>query len=231
MKYMNMILATVLVGIVAVNAAQDTTLSQAEVRDPRVLERILEANATDVETRVAAVEGAAQTAGAKAGATVTATEDNSFVNKTVLTLADTPVSVVYLGSTTNAIGSTKIYDFPAGRILVLGVTVDSFDITDFPTNTMDAADGGDFSFGTADPGADAVLNDTAADFLASTSIDPITNVVSGALAASAQFDGTTTPKDLYVNLTIDNGDLTGASTNAITVDAAVTIHWINLGDY
>ena len=230
MKYLNIIIASVLFAISA-QAAQQTTLSQREVRDPRQLEAILESNFADAETRIAEVEGAAQTAGTKAGATVTASEDNSFVNKTVLSLSDTPVSVVYLGSTTNAIGSTKIYDFPEGLVYVLGVTVDSFAITDFPTNTMDAADGGDFSFGTAVPGADAVLNDTAADFLASTSIDAITNVVSGALAAAAQFDGTTTAKDLYVNVTIYNGDLTGASTNALTVDGAVTIHWVNLGDY
>lgn len=37
-------------------AAQDTTLSQAEVRDPRRLETILEANSTDAESRLAAAE-------------------------------------------------------------------------------------------------------------------------------------------------------------------------------
>ena len=38
-------------------AAQDTTLTQRQVRDPRQLEVILEANATDTETRVASLEG------------------------------------------------------------------------------------------------------------------------------------------------------------------------------
>ena len=37
-------------------AAQDTTLSQREVRDPRQLETYLEANSTDAETRIAAIE-------------------------------------------------------------------------------------------------------------------------------------------------------------------------------
>ena len=229
-KYINMALGIMLV-VVTVYAAQDSSLSIREVRDPVQLRAKLNANALDAETRIAAVEGAAQTAGAKVGATVTATEDNSFVNKTVLSLSDTPISVVYGGATTNAIGSTKIYDFPEGRILVLGAIVDSFLITSFPTNTMDAADNGDFSFGTAVPDADGVLNGTAVDFIPATAIDGLSTTNSAALAASAQFDGTTTAKDLYVNLSIDHGDLTGASTNALTVDGTVTIHWINLGDY
>jgi len=56
MKYLNMILAAVLVSIVAVQAAQDTALTQREVRDPRKLEVWLEGNASDAETRIAAVE-------------------------------------------------------------------------------------------------------------------------------------------------------------------------------
>lgn len=60
MKYLNLILAAGLVGIVAVNAAQDTTLSDgyAEVRDPVRLKAWLEANASDAESRIAAVEAA-----------------------------------------------------------------------------------------------------------------------------------------------------------------------------
>jgi hypothetical protein len=61
MKYLNMILATVLVGIVTVQAAQDTVLTQRVVRDPRKLETWLEANATDAETRIAAIEGGTAT--------------------------------------------------------------------------------------------------------------------------------------------------------------------------
>ena len=44
----------------AVIAAQDTTLTQRQVRDPRQLEVILEANATDAETRLTASETAVQ---------------------------------------------------------------------------------------------------------------------------------------------------------------------------
>lgn len=48
-------------GAMVARAAQDTTLSQRQVRDPRQLETVLEANATDAETRMAATESAAAT--------------------------------------------------------------------------------------------------------------------------------------------------------------------------
>ena len=212
-KYINMALGLALVATVAVARPY----SIREVRDPVQLRARLNSSIQDT--------------GSASVATVAGTESQTLINTTVLSLDDVGVSVIYTGGTTNAIGSTKIYDFPEGRILVFGVTVDSFAITSFPTNTMDAADGGDFSFGSAVPGVDGLLDGTAVDFAPSTSIDPITNVVNTALAASAQFDGTTTPVDLYVNVSIDHGDLTGASTNALTVGGTVTINWINLGDY
>ena len=43
-------------------------------------------------------------------------------------------------------------------------------LPDFPTNTMDVADGGDFSLGTAVPGADGVLDGTAVDLCPSTEV-------------------------------------------------------------
>jgi hypothetical protein len=61
MKYLNMILAVSLVGIVAAHAAQKVTFSDREVRDPKQLAPALEANATDAETRLAAIEGGTAT--------------------------------------------------------------------------------------------------------------------------------------------------------------------------
>ena len=55
MNKINLILVTVLVGIVAANAAQQTTLTNREVRDPRQLKTILEANATDAQARLVAI--------------------------------------------------------------------------------------------------------------------------------------------------------------------------------
>jgi len=58
-KYGIMLLALLACG--AVKATQDATLTQRQVRDPRQLETYLEANATDAETRIAAVENTGPT--------------------------------------------------------------------------------------------------------------------------------------------------------------------------
>lgn len=44
----------------------------------------------------------------------------------------------------------------------------------------------------------------------------------------SRFNGTATAKDIYCNVLLDGGDIDANTTN--TVDATVTIHWVNLGD-
>jgi len=69
MKYISFILA--LTVALPLFAAQDTTLTERELRDPKQLEPWLEANASDAETRIAAIEGGT--------ATVTLTTDKLYV--------------------------------------------------------------------------------------------------------------------------------------------------------
>lgn len=202
-------LAALVVGDVL---AQD--LTQRQIRDPRQFGAVWNA--------------AADTPGAKNGATVTASDTSGFINKTVLTLDDTPVVVTEIGAGTNAVGGVKVYDWPEGRILLLGAIVENVTIT-IDTNAIDVADGGDVAFGTAAPGGDGLLDGTAVDVIPSTSVDPITNIVDAALAASAQFDGTATAKDVYFNMSVDDADVSATHTN--TIDATLTLHWVNLGDY
>lgn len=57
MKKLISILAVAGAFAAIVYAAQDTTLDRVEVRDPVRLEAYLEANASDAETRIAALEG------------------------------------------------------------------------------------------------------------------------------------------------------------------------------
>jgi len=204
-------LITMLVAFALSSNAFCQQLSRAEIRQP-------------VKFRAIWNE-AAGTAGARNGATVTSSEKSGFINKTVLSLDDVVVEVV--GATGVGFGGTKVYDFPAGRVLVLGVTVDSL-IVSVDTNSLDIADGGDWSFGTTVPD-DATITGTDVDLCPSTSADPINGTNSAALAASAQFDGTTTAKDININMLIDDADIATTATN--TVDATVTINWINLGDY
>ena len=162
--------------------------------------------------------------------TVTLSESGlGIARQTTITLDDVPITIAYGGSVTNkSSGGTKIMDFPEGRILIHGVTVDSFTMA---TNTtgLEAADGGDFAFGTA-VASGATITGTEVDLCPSTSIDPITNITSSALSASAQFDGTSTAKDMYVNVIIDAGDL-GASTTGVVDSATIKVTWSQLGDY
>jgi len=194
--------------------AQDVT--QREVRDPRKFGAIWNA--------------ASDTPGAKNGTTVTAAERSAFINRTVLTLDDVAIAVTDLTGTTNSCGGTKIYDFPAGEIYILGFMVENFT---FATNSViDTAHGGDFAFGTT-VGTGPDLTGTEIDLTdAKVSIDPI-GTVTDALTelddiGESRFDGTATAKDVYVNVLLDGGDIDADTTN--TVDATVTMLWINLGD-
>lgn len=168
------------------------------------------------------------TAGAVNGTTVAATQSYGEVHKTVVTCTDTPATITYGGSGTNSVGGVKVYDMPEGRILVLGVTVKDMTVIPVAANGFSVTDGGDFSLGTT-VAAGAALETTGVDLCPATSIDAVTNVTSAALAASAQFDGTTTAKDVYVNFLVDADDVTNNAT--LTFSATTEITWINLGDY
>lgn len=153
-------------------------------------------------------------------------------HKTVLTLTDVPITV---GNTTGiSFGNVKLYDFPQGRIFVLGVTLEdlSVDLTD-PGNVtpIAAGHGGDVALGTTGT-SDSTLDGTDVDLLPSTSIDPISDGIAGAaLAAAAQFDGTTTAKDCYLNMIIDDADVADGASDVLLISGTITIHWIFLGDY
>lgn len=159
-------------------------------------------------------------------------EDFMVCRQTVLTVDDLAVPITYGGAGTNSSGGVKLFDFPEGRILVHGVTVKDVVFTvATATNGLAGTDGGDFALGTV-IGSGADLTSTEADLCPKTSIDPITNSVSAALAASAQFDGTSTSKDLYFNMLVDANDISADMTNdELTVDCTVTVTWSNLGDY
>ncbi|MCP4493409.1 MAG: hypothetical protein GY820_39795 [Gammaproteobacteria bacterium] len=213
---MNKVIVILCVALMAVSAfGQD--ISRRESRDDAVKFRAI-------------WNAAADTVGAKNGATVTASEQSRFINKTTLSLNDVAIAVTDLTGTTNSCGGTKIYDFPAGQIYVLGFQVENFAFT---TNaTIGATAGGDYAFGTT-VGAGPALTTTEIDLTdAAVSIDPIVTVTDAISAfdtvAESQWDGTATAKDIYVNLLIDGGDIAADTTN--TVDATVTMYWLNLGD-
>ena len=163
---------------------------------------------------------------------VVATENGAgVVHQTTLTLAALPQAIVngteYQG--------TKIYTFPEGRILVLGaVCTIAQTTTSVIASTLNASVTGALGFGTV-TASSTTLSTTMQDiipttaFTSSATINVAGTAVAAALAASAQFDGRTTPKDLYINTAFaTTTDVDADATQTLTGTLLVT--WINLGD-
>lgn len=203
-------------GSVAVNA---------NVRQPMMLD-------IDKAPPASVLAGVGSIPGAVAG-NVSAVEygDQKF-HQTVLTLANLPQAVVngteYQG--------TKIYDFPEGRILVLGVTAQlQQKTTSEIAGTLNSGVTGAVSLGSVVASA-TTLASTMVDLLPSTAFTSSTVIneagaaVGAALAASAQFNGTTTPLDMYLNSAFaTTGDVDADATQAWS--GTITVTWINLGDF
>jgi len=129
---------------------------------------------------------------------------------------------------------TKIYDFPEGRILVLGVTATLQQKTTSAIDTTLNSGTGAISLGSVTASA-TTLASTMVDFLPSTAFTSSTVInvagtaVTAALAASAQFNGTATPVDLYLNTAYaTTTDVDGNATQ--TISGTVRIVWVLLGD-
>ena len=152
--------------------------------------------------------------------------------QTTLTLNNVPQTV----DNGTEYQGTKIYDFPQGRILVMGVTATlQQKTTSVLASTLNASSTGAISLGTATASA-TTLATTMVDLLPSTAftssatINVAGTAVSAALAASAQFDGTTTAKDVYLNTAYaTTGDVDADATQ--TISGTIVITWTNLGDY
>jgi hypothetical protein len=156
----------------------------------------------------------------------------NLIQQVTFTLADVGQT---LPNTGQYIG-TQLYTFPAGRILVLGcVATLQEKTTSAILDTLNAGKTGAVSLGTT-VAASTTLDSTQADLLPSTAwtsgatINVGGTAVSAALASSAQFDGTTTAKELWLNsAVVTDGDLDADAT--ITWTGTITLTYLNLGDY
>ena len=149
-----------------------------------------------------------------------------------ITLADVRQTVVngteYQG--------TKIATLPAGRILVLGVTATLRQTTTSAlASTLNASSTGAVALGTV-TASNVSLTSTMVNLLPSTAFTSSATVnvagtaVSAALAASAQFDGTSTAVDVFLNSAFaTTADVDGDAT--MVWNGTVDITYINLGDY
>ncbi|HDI59423.1 MAG TPA: hypothetical protein ENF48_03540 [Desulfobacteraceae bacterium] len=169
---------------------------------------------------------------------VAVTESAPVVRAATLTLTltgDNDIDVADGGKTTGV----KIFDFPEGRILILGATAD-LSITANDVWNDDTDDIYYVSVGTADgtQAADADLTSTEQDIIAKTTIDTdsgdtLTSAITGGMGTLAYannvFDGTTTATALYFNVAVPDASNTDASTHAVT--GTLTVTYVNLGDY
>ena len=178
-------------------------------------------------------------ASASAGVVRAEEYGNAFFHQTLLLFTDCPV--VTGNTTAISFGSKQIYTFPTARILVHGVTAYFNKIT---FNTVAGATGdiagggsGDYSLGSTAT-ADSTLGTTDVDLLPSSAmLDPFVAGVGSsnagtALAASAQFDGTATALSAYLNVIIDDADVSdGAANDNVYFTGWARIAWAWLGDY
>jgi hypothetical protein len=132
--------------------------------------------------------------------------------------------------------SSLVYTFPEGRISVLGVTATlQQKTTSALATTLNASSTGAISLGTA-AASNVSLTGTMVDLLPSTAFTSSATVnvagtaVSAALAASAQFDGTSSAKAMYLNTAYaTTTDVDGNATQTISGTIVLTYVW--LGDY
>jgi len=165
-------------------------------------------------------------------ATVTIVEYGvDIFHQSVVTLAD--VSVTAANTTGVSFGGTKIVDFPEARVAVLGSTLSTVtcDLTDAGNATpVDGDDNGDIAIGTTVAG-DGTLSAADVNLIPSTAFAFDTSGVSAALAAAAQFDGTTTAIDAYLNCLVDDADVADTASDVLLFSGVWTVTWLDLGDY
>jgi hypothetical protein len=129
-------------------AAQDTTLERVEVRDPVRLEAYLEANASDAETRIAALEGSlgtnpvlAVTVGALTTTGAVTIAEGALADSTVVS-ADIKDGTI-VNADINASAAIAISKLATSGNLALATLTNALDTAGgvLLTNTCVAADG------------------------------------------------------------------------------------------
>ena len=177
--------------------------------------------------------------GAKSGTGVEVKETllGSGFHQTEFTLTNAPLSVVSV-TTGNGVGGLKIYDFPEGYINVLGTT-SSLSISVATANQADFTDNapeGDIGIGTVLPAnADALGTDATDDDLATAAAFTMTawtdaSVVNPPDAATLLLDGSSTAKDVNVNILVDASDIDDGTTSEVLATGTIKVVWLNLGD-
>lgn len=171
--------------------------------------------------------------GAVNGGTVSEVDRSSNnVHTSVITLTATPLTV----TDALAYAGLKIYDFPEGRVFILGSTGSlTFTTTSALASTINSGAAMDWALGTV-TASSITLATTMLDILpkvdnpTSTTINVAAAATTGALVAAAQFDGTATAKDVFLNVSFPTDTEIDAD-GTLTVTGTITITWVQLGDF
>jgi hypothetical protein len=163
---------------------------------------------------------------------LTAAESAGVLHKTVLTMTGMEIAV----TDALAYASQKLFDFPEGRILILGAVGSiQWATTSAQAGTINDDASLTWSLGSA-AASNIVLSGAMIDQLPKTTkvlsadIDVLNTESNAALAAAAQFDGTGTPLAAYLNVGFETNTQIDAN-GTLEATGEIVIHWIHLGDY
>jgi hypothetical protein len=136
-----------------------------------------------------------------------------------------------LANTTGiSFGSEPLITLPAGKIHILSSNVEDFlwGLENAGNATPIAGTmGGDISLGSTAT-ADATLNSTDVNVLASTSYDPFSTAVAANSGINVILDGTTTPVTIYLNAIIDDADVANAASDVLEANGTFYFSWYQL---
>jgi hypothetical protein len=170
-------------------------------------------------------------AGADNGATVTAAESAPKVHQTTLTLAALPLT---LRNTEQGAG-VKIYDFPLGRIVMLDASGSiAMTTTSILANTLNLSKTCNWGVGTTSQ-ASAILATTEQDIIqveditSSATINVAGVVSAGVGVAMTYLDGSATPIDAFLNVSVPTADDIDADAT-VTISGEISFSWINLDE-
>lgn len=135
-----------------------------------------------------------------------------------------------------AYASKQLYDFPEGRILVLGATGSlQFAVGSERAGTINDDASLTWSLGTA-AASNITLSGTMINLLPkATKVlaadnDELNTASTNALAASAHIDGTGTALEAHLNVGFETNTQIDAD-GVLLVTGSITLTWLNLGDY
>jgi hypothetical protein len=155
--------------------------------------------------------------------------DDSF--KTLnLDFTGEAISMLLIDTNVNTSAGVKLYDFPAGQVIIHGAVLKNAIVTVTAANGITASTQGDISVGSTQA-TGTNLTGTAVNIIAMTTKNTMTNETSAYLTDDAMIDGSSTAADIWVNLLIDTDAASAIHTNAMTVAGELQIIYSELLDY